>query len=139
MPQNSPITIKDGAATPADHVFSPVSTLNGSARFENQASSTTLVGREGLTVSLKRASAQKGSQRTTNATSVMITVPVLVDGNGSSGEVEKIVLHTLRATAEIVVDPRATADQRKNIRVLLANALLNASIGQAADNAENFW
>lgn len=139
MPQNTPITIEDGATTPVDHVFSPVSTLNGHARFENQASSTTLVGREALSVNLKRASAQKGSQRATNATSVMLTVPVMVSGNGAQGESEMVLQHTLRATAELVVDPRATADQRKNIRVLLANALLNGAIGQAADNAENFW
>lgn len=139
MPQNTPIVIKDGAATPVDHTFSPVSTQNGAARFENQGSSTTLVGREAISVVTKRPSTQKGAQRSTAMTSVQLTVPVMVDGSGSQGESESILQHTLRATAEIVVDPRATAQQRKDIRVLLANALLNASIGQAADNAENFW
>lgn len=139
MPQNNPITIKDGAATPADHVFSPVATANGGSRFENQASSPMLAGREAITVGLKRPSNVKGQTRTTYETTVQLTVPVMVDGSGSQGESEKVLMHTLRGTVQIVVDPRSTTQQRKDIRVMLANALLNSTIGQAADNAESFW
>lgn len=135
MPQNNPITIKDGATTPADHVFGPVSTLNGNARFENTASSLSLGHRESLTVSLKRPA--RGG-RSTYETTVQLDIPVVKSVEGASGTVD-VLQYTNRAIVQIVVDPRATSQQRKDVRVLAANALLNMSIAVAADNAENFW
>lgn len=136
MPQNNPITIKDGATTPADHVFNPVSTLNGQARFENTASSVTLAGREALTVGLKRP-APGGRQ--TFATEVSLERPKVVTGTGGSGEEVTVIQFTNRAVVTLVADPRSTAQERKDLRVLIANALLSTAIGQAADQAENFW
>lgn len=136
MPQNTPITIKDGATTPADHVFSPVATGNGEARFENASSSTSLTGRETLVTGLKRPAP---GGRSTYETRISLEIPKVVQGVGASGEPVFVRQYANRAIVQLVVDPRASAQERKDLRTLAANALLNASIAMAADNAENFW
>lgn len=136
MPANTPITIKDGAATPVDHVFNPVATREGNSQFENQSSSLTLEGREALKIGLKRA--QPGG-RTTVESSVTLERPRMVTGTGSGGTAAEVKLFTNRAILTLVVDPRSTAQERKDLRVMAANALLNAQIGTAVDNAETFW
>lgn len=136
MPQNNPITIKDGAATPVDHVFNPVSTGNGVARFENQASSASLEGREVLSIFQKRPQPRG---RTTFENVVSLDFPKVVTGTGTGGTPAEIKIYTNRGYATFVVDPRSTAEERKNARVMLANAILNPTIAQAVDNAETFW
>lgn len=136
MPQNNPITIKDGAATPTDHVFNPVLTREGVARFENQASSTTLEGRESLQFGLKRPAP---GGRTTVENSLVLELPKVVTGSGSGGTVANVKLYTNKGIVTLVEDPRSSAQERKDLRVMLANALLNSTTAQAFDNAESFW
>jgi len=51
----------------------------------------------------------------------------------------KTVDYTNLATIDLVVSNKSTKQERKDLRVLVANALNNALLVTSADDLESFW
>lgn len=132
MPANSNIVIADGASTPVNHTYVPAG-LDGSvgiARFVERSDGV-FVGEPKLDVTIRPVT--KG-QPTRKAT-VSLSVPKrVVNPDGSV-----TVSYENLGKAEFTVSATSTTAERKNLRVLLANALLNTTVAQAVDNNETFW
>lgn len=137
MPQNTPITIKDGAATPVDHVFSPSRIdQNGVALFAKR-DGTVLIGQHELSYSA-RPQGVNGSAGTTKVT-VMLKRPAAVVATGSNGVQSTIVDFQDLGKIEMVFSTKGTLERRRDMRVMLANALLHPTLEDAIDNVEGFW
>jgi hypothetical protein len=135
MPSNAALTIKDGAATPADHTFMPTRIdANNIASFQERTSGVP-VGYPTITWQLRAPNA--GGQ--TYKLSGKLTVPKVINTTDSSGKAVTSVDYTNLATVEMVVSQRSTLQERKDLRVMLSNLLVNAAIATSSDSLESFW
>lgn len=135
MPANAQITVKDGAATPVDHTFAPTRIdANNIATFQERTSGIP-VGYPTITWQLRAPNA--GGQ--TYKLSGKLTVPKVINTTDSSGKAVTSVDYTNLATVEMVVSQRSSFQERKDLRVMLSNMLVNAAISASADNLESFW
>jgi hypothetical protein len=136
MPAASNIVINDGATTPVAHTFQPAGYLGNdknTALFVERTNGV-LVGQNELQV--YRRSNNSGATRKHQLKLTLPTVQTVTDVNGVSST--KVVYVEL-GSVDFVVAANSTTQERKNLRVLLGNALLNSVIGQALDNDETFW
>jgi hypothetical protein len=128
------ITINDGQATPVAHTFNPIQTDPASYR-ENGSASTPVIGQPAIDINIKQAS---GSDAV-NRAKVSLRFPVLetVSGESYAGYVAAPkVAYFLQANVEFLLPNRSTLAQRKDLRVLLMNALANAQIVSVVDSLE---
>lgn len=131
MPQNGNITIEDGASTPADHVFSPTGIDGNNVASFTERTDGVLIGEPRLSVFVRPVT--KG--QTTRKVVVSLSQPK----RSTSPTGELIVEYENLAKAELTASATSSTQDRKNLRVLLANALLNTAVGTAIDNHESFW
>lgn len=134
MPQNTTITIKDGAATPADHVFSPTSILANLAQW-NERSSGVLVGQPTITWSVRAPTKQSATYKVTGK----LSVPKVVTVTDTTGKTVTSVDYINLASLDIVVSERSSKQERKDLRVMLSNLLLNAVVASTIDDVEGIW
>lgn len=135
MPQNTTITIKDGAATPLDHVFNPSKIdSNGVATFQERVNGVP-VGMPTITWSVRAPT--KGSP--TYKVQGKLVMPKVVTVTGSDGKSVTSVDYENLANVSFVLSERSTKQERKDARVLISNALVNASIIPTVDDLESFW
>lgn len=131
MAQVAPIVIKDGATTPADHTFSPVAT-SPDTYYREGISSLPLVGQGGITI-VNRSQANAKLQRVR----VKLELPALesIAGNNAAGyTAAPAVAYTNTVMVEFLLPSRGTVQQRKDLRVMLSNLLLNAQVVDTVDN-----
>lgn len=136
MPAVANITINDGQATPVSHVFEPVRTGPDYAHFEDK-STTQYIGFWKLQLALKRPQGQsKSASRNLEAT-VRIETPILETlGTADSGFTPApTVAYRPMAEIRFVLPERSSLQQRKDVRVLLTNALMGTSV--VADLVDN--
>jgi len=126
MPAIGNVSINDGESTPVAHVFTPVNTEGGKALLENR-NTTVAAGSETLTVEVRRI---PGST-TSDQVHLELTLPSVATVNGVAQ-----VVRSQKAKLSFYVSKQGSQQERKNQRVLLANALQNASIAAAIDNIE---
>ena len=124
------ISINDGASTPVTHVFHPISTFPPLYR-ENQ-SGLALVGQGVIQV---QTTGDSGSGL--NKVRVVLALPALetVSAQNAQGyTAAPKVAYTNKVDATFILPNRGTAQQRKDLRVLMMNALANAQIVDSIDN-----
>lgn len=135
MPQNTTITIKDGEATPLDHVFNPTKIdSNGVATFVERVSGVP-VGMPTITWSVRAPTKASPTYKVTGK----LVMPKVVTVTGSDGKSITSVDYENLANLSFVLSERSSKQERKNIRVLISNALVNASIVPSVDDLESFW
>jgi len=135
MPANAAIAIQDGASTPVTHTFSPTKIdANGIATFEERVSGVP-IGYPTITWSVRAPTKGSSTYKVTGK----LTQPKVVDVTDSSGKTVKTVDYTNLATIDLVVSNKSTKQERKDLRVLVANALNNALLVTSADDLESFW
>lgn len=129
MADNANIVINDGV--PAAHTFTPIKILDGSvATYQNKTASI-VSGRETLKIGLKTGALIR-------ATDLNLKVPRTITEVLNGVNVSRVADYaTCKATVLVPVD--WTVAQCKDARVLLANALLNAIVASASDEAEFVW
>lgn len=133
MPNFTSITIKDGAATPADHVFSPLRNPAGSAEWAEYNSLGTLTSRNLLDFTQKLP----GKNRGTLLNEMQIVLPNVVTETINGVGVD-VVKGKVRVVLQVIADPQVPESLRKNGRVMGANLLLNAQVAEAFDKAASF-
>lgn len=132
MPQASSITIKDGASTPVDHTLQPagINSQTGTASFVERVDGI-LIGELGVDVIIRPVT--KG-QPTRKATVLLHQPKRVTDDQGNVS-----VTYENLGKAEFTYSAISTSAERKNLRVLLANAILSTGVAQAIDNNETYW
>lgn len=135
MPQNAPIVIKDGAATPADHTFAPINVDGNVASYKERAG-TTAIGWPQLSVSLREPA--KGGVGTYKV-QVKLTQPKVLTTTDSTGKQVTSVDYTNLAVVDLVISASSTKQERVDIRTLLMNALKSATVISVVDDLEFIW
>jgi hypothetical protein len=135
MPANTQIVINDGASTPVAHTYLPTKIdSNNVATFQERISGVP-VGYPTLTWSQRAPSGNAATYKVVGK----ISQPKVITTTDQSGKTVTSVDYTNIGTIELVVSARSTLQERKDLRILLANSLLNATLASSADNLESFW
>lgn len=135
MPQNTTIVINDGASTPLAHTFYPSKIdANNIATFNERVSGVP-VGYPTVTWSLRAPTVQSPAYKLVGK----LTQPKVITTTDTTGKTVTSVDYTNIGTIDLVVSSRCTKQERKDLRVLLSNLLLNASIVSSVDDLESFW
>lgn len=135
MPQNTTIAIQDGAATPVTHTFNPQSIdSNGVATYKERVSGVP-IGQPQLSLSVRAPAGNSTTYKVTGR----LTMPQVVETTDSAGKTVKSVDYAPLGTFEFVLPVKADKIDRTNIRVLLSNALKNATVVSMIDDLEGVW
>lgn len=133
MPALANIVLNDGKSTPVAHTFVPhtgQATDNPSTSFEKSAG--IYVGFEKLTTQVRRSESQRA-----NRVNLQLSVPTLAVTAPSTGtgiQPTPTVAYNCLAKVEFVFPDACTLQDRKDLRVLIVNALQNSIILDAIDN-----
>lgn len=130
----APITLADGQATPVSHVFNPKASIPEAVYNRDGVANQPVAAWEQLQVKVKRSANQQP-----NIIDLVLMIPVMeqTTGGTSTGYVAPPrVAHTMKAKVSIYLDNRSDAAGRKDLRVLLSNALTSAAIADAIDKLE---
>lgn len=133
----APIAIQDGQATPVTHTFAPIATVPATYNRNNVAGVPT-VGEEQIMLSIARKSS--GNADAVNKARITIKVPVLetVAGGTVAGyEAPPRVAYYIQLNVEAMLPSRSTEAQRKDVRVMLKNLLLDTQVVNLIDKLES--
>lgn len=130
MPQLAPITLTDGKATPASHVFAPVSTDGSSARLANRAAAIPQAF-EGLTVNVRDVGNSKTAAYTVSG-SLNLPTAATVDGTDQVVRVSKFEF-TFRLAQT------SSPQDRKDILALAASLFGSATMKTVVENIEPLY
>lgn len=129
MPALTNIAIADGASTPVTHTYSPVTTDGQLATLKEKIGVPK--GYPTLTVSCRQPVNGNGLYRVR----INLQLPTTqVNASGST-----TVAYTRTASIDMVIPDSTTAQERKDLRVLVANLLQNSSITSVIENPEPIW
>lgn len=132
----APIALVDGQGTPVTHTYNPVMTGEKAMYKRNGDSAVPVVGFESLELGLKDANT---SSDAVNRVKITLRIPVLETPTGGtpSGYVAPPrVAFTLMCNVEFILPNRSTAAQRKDMRILTSNALLNTQVAAVIEALE---
>ena len=130
MAQIANIVVKDGAATPLDHTFIPIATAP-KAMYREGISNLPLVGQGQVMI----GSAVPGA--VLQRVKMTLALPALetVTGQNADGyTAAPRVAYTNTVQVEFILPSRGTAQQRKDLRVMLSNLLMNGQVIDSVDN-----
>lgn len=131
MSQIAPISVADGKATPATHVFNPV-TSAPEAFYRESNSALPMVG-QGTMSSMLKTQPQAAVQRIR----IKLALPALETASGQNASgytAAPKVAYSNDVVVEFILNSRGTVDQRKDLRVMLSNLLKDAQIVDLVDN-----
>lgn len=133
MPATTSIVLMDGKSTPVSHTFSPKAIDRGNASFQDLAAPT-IIGRDEL--SLVTADASGG-----NAVKVTVRLrrPFTETVTDSAGKSTVSVKYQYLGVIELYLPKAGTAAERDDMRTIMSNALVDASVAAVIDNIEWFW
>lgn len=134
MAQIANIAVLDGKTTPATHTFYPIA-ARPDASYREAVASLALVG-QGIVTIRNQSAANAALQRVR----IGLALPALetISGENAAGyTAAPKVAYTNTAMIELIMPARGTVDQRKDLRVMLSNLLLNAQVVDAIDNLNN--
>jgi hypothetical protein len=132
----APITIVDGKASPASHVFNPVQSVDPATYSRNGDASVPVVGQEKVLLSLKNGA---NTSEAVNRAKITLLIPVLetpAGGTPTGYVAPPKVAFFEQVNIEFLLPNRGTSDQRKDLRVMASNLLLNAQVVALVDTLE---
>lgn len=135
----APITIADGQATPVNHIFNPVQTLEPVTFARNGDTSVPVVAQEQILASLKLAGR---SSDAVNRAKLTLHIPVLEVPAGGTPQgyvAPPRVAYYNEVKIEFLLHNRSTAAQRTDLRVLAKNLLSNAQVVALVDTLEKMY
>jgi len=128
-PAIAQLVIADGAASPANHNFDPVTTDGVEAKFADR-SATIPAGYVTITYKVEPPS----GNRTTYRVTYSMYMPVVATVNG----VDQVVRYN-SAQAILNIHPDSLLAERKNIRAYLANFFGLAGVKTSIENLEPYY
>lgn len=133
MPHMQPIVLMDGATPAVSITFNPANRDGGTAVFSKTAEPV-IPARDQLIFTTTQA---KGSS-SRNVT-VRLSRPVVVEATGTNGVITHQEVRKTLSTATVIVGVTSTVEERRDARVLLANALLSVDAESLIDDAEDYY
>lgn len=130
MPQLASITLTDGKASPASHVFAPVTTNGSDARLANRAA-TIPQGFEALELKVRDPGNSKTAAYTVSGS---LNLPVVQTVDGS----EQVVRNS-KFEFTFRLSQASTAQDRKDILALAASLFGNATMKSVVENVEPLY
>lgn len=125
------LTVADGAATPVNHTFNP-ETDSPPTWVDSDVAKVYKHLQYTLSISRKKAQSANG----VNRVKVSLTLPVGGDGvTIPASEVARFG----SVTAEFLLPAKGSKQERKDLRVLFANALANAQVIDVIDELNSAW
>jgi hypothetical protein len=134
MSTNANIVLTDGEATPVDHTFNPGPTFTEDTTWVNRSGGI-LIGNEKLRMKVHEASGNEQYSRIT----VVLSVPTLetISGENNSGLVAQPTLAYIDfAEVNFRMHKRGSKQKRKNLRLMLVDALTTALVVSGIDDLE---
>lgn len=125
------IAILDDQGTPVTHTFYPVQS-DPSALYRENLPSSALIGQG--TISLEIRSKASDSLQRVRAVLALPALETATGANANGYTAAPKVAYTNTATVDFILPARSTAAQRKDLRVLLSNLLLNDQVIDVIDN-----
>lgn len=128
MSQIANIAIPDGQGTPVTHTFYPLRSGDKSTWRENQAG-LALIGQGTVDMMVKQGPLSK--------IRMVLELPALETATGANASgytAAPKVAYSNKVIIEMFLPSRGTAAQRKDLRVLASNLLLNATILDTIEN-----
>lgn len=121
------IVLKDGKSTPVNHTFVPSRVSDLKTSYFGPGS--TLASRETLVIDRREPTSTVAGKVT-----IKLVTPIeqVVDG-------QTTVSHQDLASVDFVLAPKSNADERRDIRVMMANVLLDASVIDVIDNGNGIF
>lgn len=126
MPTFTSIAINDGESTPVTHTFTPRLIENGVWEWAN--SDGVRLGDEIITGSLRETATKTKSRWS-------LVMPVTVSET-INGVVREVYERGARVDLTFTFDESTTSQERKNLRVLLADLLADSSVISVIDDRE---
>lgn len=137
MTVKAPLVIPDSTGTPlggtpgaVDRTYTPIGKVNGVHLYEDFDSSSSGSGRSRLGVSLKRANAQRNTDRILFTLSYP-TVNV-VDG-------VDVISWTDRSSVEFIYNGQTSKDNRMDLRTLTINTLTQTALSTMVHDLEDIY
>lgn len=138
MSQIAPIVIKDAAATPADHTFSPVSIdASGVAKWADRFGGIS-VGFPVLTLSEKSPNQNSKSYKVIGK----VVLPILEQTSASTAtgiQPAPTVAYSLVANFEMVLPERSTRQNRKDLAAYFSGFMANVAVKSMIEDYENVY
>lgn len=135
MPSSSNIVINDGATTPVAHTYSPSGQVGLKANWQEIVN--------GVPIGYPKVSVEFRSLQVPESGAYKVTIklnkPKVISVTDTTGKTVTTVDYDNLAVVEFMVAARSQKQERKDLRVLLANLLQNAQIVSAIDDLEFFW
>lgn len=126
MPAQSQITVLDGKATPASHVFQPMGANNGIAQYAENSSDGSLTKRNQLAFTQKLP----GKGRSTVLEQIDLVVPYVVT-ESVNGVPRDVVHSNVRFEVRMVSDPAVPESVVKDVYFMGKNLLANSDFTTA--------
>lgn len=145
MPTFSPVILNDGQATPVAHTFNPLTLDNSGsssvATFVDPSSASVDIGFNEIQLAYKAPSGARVAGATASASRVYkltasIRMPILESTSAATGTgipPAPTVAYVLMGKIEFFLPARSTKEQRKDLRVMMANLLTSSSIYGVTD------
>lgn len=128
-PAIAQLVIADGAASPANHNFDPVTTDGTEAKFADR-SATIPAGYTTLTYKVEPPS----GNRTTYRVTLGVYMPTVATVNG----VDQVVRYS-SAQVTLNVHPDSLLAERKNLRAYVSNFFALAGVKTSVENLEPYY
>lgn len=136
MPNNAPIVIKDGKATPVDHTFSPKGQTQSGNEYLFRDTKAGVIDAGQVSVTLSRRPDQ--SQARTERVIAKVQQPKVVSQT-VNGVTADAVAYTNLFTCDFVVSKTATAEEKADL-VAYAKNLIDTTFARAmVINGETIW
>lgn len=137
MPQAANIVISDGEATPVSRTFVPAEVGANLAVFENVTSGI-VAGFDRIVVTTRRSSPKSPNHKI--RVSLMCPVLEVTSPSTSTGiQPAPTVAYSVTSAFEQIAPARSTKLNRRNNRVLMSNALMNALLVNAIDDCQAIY
>lgn len=130
MPNMTSITVNDGEATPVAHIFVPKG-IDGKGVARFRASTGVPIADENLAISLRESSGKVRPR-------ISLAVPVVVTETINGVDEPKIDRAGF-GDCSFTFSAKSTKAERRNVRILMANAILHANLESVVDDVENHY
>lgn len=131
MAQTANIVVNDGAATPVAHTFHPTQVAGATAKWRENQASLPLAGQGTLELHIRET---KNGVMQVHLSIATPALEQITGNNGAGYTAAPKVAYTPLGGLTFNFDKRTTTQQRKDLRILMKNALDNAIVIDAVDN-----
>lgn len=141
MPAIANVVINDGQTTPVAHTFQPAKSTADYSMYEDRILGQYIAfPRLHLTMVRPSGGESKVANRDLKVVCLLDVPELETLGNSDSGLTPApTVAYRGKVKVEFTLPMRATAQQRKNLRAYMVNALQNAVLVDAVDNLSMPW